>query len=70
MNLKMPQVQTRSGSLDNRSLEARIEQEDREKKLKTIFPNLPFEMKIAETPEKREIDSWLVKSRYLEMTKS
>jgi len=66
----MPQVQTRSGSLDNRSLEARIEQEDREKKLKTIFPNLPSEMKIAETPEKREIDSWLVKSRYLEMTKS
>ena len=67
----MPQVQTRSGSLENRSIEVRVEQEDREKRLKTIFPHLPSDMKIVESPEeKREVDSWLIKSRYLEMTKS
>ncbi len=45
LTLKMPMVQSRSGSLDTRSIEARIEQEDQEqKKLKNIFPNLPQEL--------------------------
>ena len=41
----MPLVESRSGNLDTRSVEARMEQQEYEqKKLKNLFPKLPLPM--------------------------